>query len=72
MVIAGIYLLAEKIYNYKFDNANVDFPTQFCLGSILKKIPNKKKYQLKEITMIFQSNMMLLMNLKFQMFINTY
>ena len=35
MLIIGTFLLMKKIiYKFKADNKYVNFPTQFCLGSI--------------------------------------
>ena len=38
MMIILICLLTEKKSMFKADNKNVNFPTQFCLGRISKKI----------------------------------
>ena len=43
MLIAIIFLLIEKVFKFKADNKNVNFPTQFCLGSI-SVILNINKY----------------------------
>ena len=32
-----MFVNGKQIYNFKADNKNVDFPTQFCLRSIYKK-----------------------------------
>ena len=34
ILIIVICLLIEKIFKFKAGNKNVNFPTQFCLGSI--------------------------------------
>ena len=34
MVIVAIYLLTEKTYKFKTDDKNVNFPTQFSVGSM--------------------------------------
>ena len=37
MVIVGnsqLYVNGKEIFKFKADNKNVNFPTQFCLGSI--------------------------------------
>ena len=37
MVIIVICLLTENIYKFKANNKNVNFPNQFCIGSISHK-----------------------------------
>lgn len=34
MAIVAIYLLTEKTYKFKTDDKNVNFPTQFSVGSM--------------------------------------
>ena len=42
MLIIVISLLMEKILKFKADNKNVNFPTQFCLGSISDGFSNNE------------------------------
>ena len=61
-----LFVNTIEIYNFKADNGRVNFSTQFCLGSIyIINLPvlSQKMRHLKEILMIFQSIMMLLINL---------
>ena len=48
MLIIGTFLLMEKIiYKFKADNKYVNFPTQFCLGSIPNGFSATKEVSLK-------------------------
>lgn len=38
MLIVAIYSLTEKIYKFKADNKDVDFPTKFHFGDISEKV----------------------------------
>ena len=50
-------LMRKKSYKFKADNKNLNFLTQFSLGSISEKFDN---YHLNEMFMILQSIVMLL------------
>ena len=42
MVIIVIDVLTEKIYKFKANDKNVNFPNHFCLGSIFIKLEAKE------------------------------
>ena len=62
-----LFVSGIEIYNFKSNNKRVNFPNQFFLGSISnlsqKTMLSHEKYHLKEMFMIFKSNMLLLINL---------
>ena len=61
-----LFVSGIEIYNFKSNNRRVNFPNQFFLGSISnlsqKTMLSQEKYHLKEMFMIFQSSMLLLIN----------
>ena len=61
MVVKVICSLTEKNYKFKAENKNLNFPTQFLLGSISEifEVESQKKYNLREIFMIFNAIMTL-------------
>ena len=69
-MIILICLLTEKKSMFKADNKNVNFPTQFCLGRISKKLMllNVEKCFLKEMYTNLQSIAMLLINRTYETF----
>ena len=67
MVIVPIYSLIKKICNFKANNKNVNFPTQFCVGN-MSEIFVYVKYEeasFKRNAYDFSVYLMLLINLKF-------
>ena len=58
------------VYRFHADNKNVSLPKQFFHGYISEKMSNQKKHHLKDMFMIFQLVMTLLINLKFSIYIN--
>ena len=72
-----VFVNGKEIYKFKASNKNVNFPSYFCLGRMSNKFVYvdseevslraliQKKYLQKEICMIFQLIMMLLINLAF-------
>ena len=59
-----LFVNGKKIGKFKADNENVNFTAQFCYLKNLT-MSSQKKYHLKEMLMIFQPIIMLLINLKF-------
>ena len=61
---SSLFISGKEIYKFKIDNKTAKFPAQICLGSIQINLTmlSQKKYHLKKIFTIFQSNMMLLNN----------
>ena len=61
-----LFVSGIEIYNFKSNNRRVNLPNQFFLGSISnlsqKTMLSQEKYHLKEMFMIFQSSMLLLIN----------
>ena len=59
----------KEIYKFKANNGNVNFPSQFCLGSISNEFDSsdlKEVFDLKEeMYLIFHLIIILLINLKF-------
>ena len=64
-----LFVNGKEIFKFKAGNENVNFPTQFCLWNISKGFNNAEfiilKYLYMEISMIFQSLIILLINLTF-------
>ena len=42
-----LFVNGEKIYNFKANNKNVNFPNQFCLGSMCNKFGEVEEVSLK-------------------------
>ena len=59
------YLFVNKKFKFKADNKNVNFPTQFCIGSISNgfSATESRELSLNEMCMIFLSITIVLINL---------
>ena len=58
----NIYLFVngKETFKFKADNKNVNFPTQFCLGSIPNGFSNTESREVCDVDIIFQSITILL------------
>ena len=64
---SNLFVKGKEICKLKADNKSANFPTKLCLGSIFEKFAavGSKEVYFKEIYMILQSIVMLLINLTF-------
>ena len=57
-----LFVNGKEIFKFKANNKNVNFPIQFCLAAYLKNLMlfNLEKNLIKQMCLIFQSIMVLL------------
>ena len=62
-----LFVNEKEIFKFKADNKNVDFPSQFCLGSISNGISasQSREVSVMELCVIFQLITILLINLTY-------
>ena len=65
MIVVICLLMKKKIFKFKAESRNVNFPTQFCLGSMDLELLGQEKYLSMEMSMIFKSITILLLNLTY-------